>query len=81
MGKIDGRDPNIVAPVQTANPDFQGGERSNLGGGVNLVGQSGPLRGHRLALEVEAPIYEDLNGPQMSMDWMVTLGWQKSFSF
>ena len=69
----------IMGPVQTANPDFQGGERIDLIGGVNTVVTHGPLAGHRFALEVGAPIYQDLNGPQMTGDWMLTLGWQKAF--
>jgi hypothetical protein len=36
-------------------------------------------RRHRLALELGAPIYQDLNGPQMETDWMLTVGWQKAF--
>ena len=79
MGQVEGIDPNIMGPVQTANPDFQGGERIDLIGGINLVGTHGPLAGHRLALEIGAPVYQDLNGPQMAGDWMLTLGYQKAF--
>jgi hypothetical protein len=79
QGDIDGIDPNIAGPVQTANPQFYGGERVDAFFGVNLAGQSGVLRGHRLALEVGAPIYQDLNGPQMETDWTLTVGWQKAF--
>ncbi len=76
---IDGIDPAIVAPVQTANPDFQGGERIDVGFGVNLAGQHGYIKGHRLALEFVLPVYQDLNGPQLETDWSVTAGWQKAF--
>ena len=76
---INGIDPNIVAPVQTADPDNYGGERVDAFFGVNLTGQSGALDGHKLALEVGAPIYQDLNGPQLETDWSLTLGWQKVF--
>ena len=34
---------------------------------------------YRLALEIGAPVYQDLNGPQMAGDWMLTLGYQKAF--
>lgn len=77
--EIDGRDPLIGGPVQTAHPEFFGGERLEIFGGVNLTGQSGALRGHRLALEVGGPVYQDLNGPQMEQDWSFMLGWQKAF--
>jgi len=78
-GKIEGMDPNIMGPVQTADPDNYGGERVDLFAGVNLVGQTGDLRGHRLAFEIGAPVYQDLNGPQMETDWTVTVGWQKAW--
>ena len=79
QGSIDGIDPNIAGPVQTANPAFYGGERVDAYFGVNLAGQSGVIRGHRLALEVGAPIYQDLNGPQLETDWTLMVGWQKAF--
>jgi hypothetical protein len=76
---IDGFDAQIGGPVQTANPDFYGGKRLDLLGGVNLVVPEGPLKGHRLAFEAGAPVYQDLNGPQMETDWIFTVGWQKAF--
>jgi len=69
----------IVAPVQTANPDFQGGETLEALFGVNLLGQTGYTRGHRLAFEFGFPLVRDLNGPQLETDYMFTLGWQKAF--
>ena len=79
MGQVDGRDIRIAGPVQTADPDNYGGERLTAALGLNYVGQSGVMRGHRLALEVGLPVYEDLNGPQMAHDYHVTLGYQKAF--
>lgn len=78
-GQVDGIDPNIMGPVQTANPDSQGGDRVDLIGGINLVATHGALAGHRLALEVGVPAYQDINGPQMAGRWFATLGWQKAF--
>ena len=75
QGSIDGRDITITAPVQTANPDNYGGERIDLGLGVNLVSQAG----HRVAFEYEVPIEQDLNGVQMEMQSMWTLGYQYAF--
>lgn len=79
QGDIKGIDPEIMAPVQTADPANYGGDRVSLLAGINLVGQEGDLRGHRLAFEIGAPIYEDLNGPQMETDWTFTVGWQKAW--
>ena len=79
QGRVSGIDTAIVGPVQTANPDFQGGERVELLAGVNLVGTHGALAGHRLGFELGVPVWQDLNGPQMAGDWMLTVGWQKGF--
>ncbi|MFD0988178.1 hypothetical protein [Methyloligella solikamskensis] len=76
---IDGIDPNIMAPVQTANPAFYGGQKVDLFLGVNTIGQSGIWRGQRLAFEFGVPVYQDLNGPQMQEDYQFTVGWQKAF--
>jgi hypothetical protein len=76
--EIHGFDPNIVGPVQTANPDFYGGERLDLLFGVNLIGQRGVICGHRLAGEFGFPVYQHLNGPQLETDWTVMVGWQKT---
>ncbi|MBY8977170.1 transporter [Rhodobacteraceae bacterium NNCM2] len=79
LGTIDGQDPMIVAPVQTAVPGFQGGKQITLLGGINLVGEEGFLRNQRLALEVGVPVYRNLNGPQLETDWSITLGYQIAF--
>lgn len=76
---IDGIDPAIAAPVQTANPAFYGGEKLELFFGVNTIGQQGIWRGHRLAFEFGVPLYQHLNGPQMQEDYQLTVGWQKAF--
>ncbi len=76
---IDGRDALIMAPVQTANPNFHGGERLEIGPGINFAGQSGAINGHRIAIEALIPVYQDLNGPQMETNWTLTVGWQKMF--
>ncbi len=47
--------------------------------GVNIAGQTGGLRGHRLAFEAGLPIHQDLNGPQMETDLVITGGWQYAF--
>lgn len=78
-GDIDGRDLRIMGPVPTADPAIQGGERIDLFYGVNYLFQNGALKGHRLAVEAGKPLYQDLDGPRLGMDWMMTVGWQKSW--
>lgn len=77
-GNISGIDPQIMGPVQTADPDRQGGQRLDLGVGLNLAGQ-GSLAGWRLAFEYLLPIEQDLDGPQMETDDVFTIGLQKAW--
>jgi len=79
QGTIRGQDALIVAPVQTADPDNQGGDVVEVLAGINLAGQTGWMKGHRLAAEFGVPLYRDLNGPQLETDYMFTIGWQKAF--
>ena len=78
-GSIDGIDDEIVGPVQTADPENYGGQRLDVLLGVNLVGPSGWLRGHRISIEAGVPVYQDLNGPQLETDWTLTVGYQFAF--
>ena len=79
LGEIDGMDPMIAGPVQTADPGNYGGDELTLNLGMNLMGQSGALTGQRLAVELSLPLLRDLKGPQMETDWTVTAGWQYAF--
>lgn len=76
---IDGIDSKIKTPVQTADPQNQGGKTLSVLFGFNIAGQNGALRGHRLALEGGFPVYQHLNGPQLATDAVVTAAWQYAF--
>ncbi len=76
---IEGIDPQIVGPVQTADPNNYGGDTLTLLFGVNFAGQTGLLRGNRIALEAGIPVYQDLNGTQLETDFTITAGWQYTF--
>lgn len=83
-GDIDGEDPELAArATSNMSPVFKtslrGGTRVDAFLGVNYQVTSGALKGHRLALEVGAPIYEYLDGPQLSTQSSLMLSWQKSF--
>jgi hypothetical protein len=73
--EISGADMLIMAPVTTANPANYGGDMLDLAIGVNTViaGQ------HRLAFEYQIPLSQDVNGVQMEMDNMWTIGYQIAF--
>ena len=77
VGDIDGSDPMIVAPVTTADPDNYGGETLSASVGFNFTPDL--LRGAQVATEFTAPLYQDLNGPQMKRDYGFTIGLQYSF--
>lgn len=79
IGRVDGMDPLIMGPVQTANPDFQGGETVTALAGMNFAATGGSLRGWRLGIEAGLPLVQDLNGPQMPTDFTFTIGVQKAF--
>lgn len=74
---IAGIDPAIVAPVQTADPANQGGERVAVLSGVNW--QPRGATNHRLALEVGYTVWQDLNGPQLERDARFVVGYQVAF--
>lgn len=76
---IEGSDSQIAAPVQTANIINSGGDSVNFGLGINLIGREGALEGHRLLVEYTVPVYQKVNGVQMEMQNMATLGYQYAF--
>ncbi len=77
-GNIDGADSQInPAIVPTARTDLRGGTRVDALIGLDLTIPK--AEGQRFAIEVGAPIYEKLDGPQLSSDWRLTAGWQGSF--
>lgn len=76
---LRGRDLAIALPVPTAQTGSQGGTMANLSLGVNLIGQTGVLANHRLALELVMPVHQDAKGVQMQRDETLMLGWQKAF--
>ena len=79
-GDIDGADNRIAAIMApTLDPDRFAGERVDALLGVNALIPSGPLAGHRFALEGGTPIYQRLDGPRLQQEYRITLGWQKAF--
>lgn len=75
VDNIDGIDPNIVAPVQTADPDRQGKERIDLTLELNVSAGDG----HRIGFEITRPLYQDLDGPQLKSDLVFGVAYQKTF--
>ena len=79
-GRIKGADAGLAPRmVATADPDLQGGSRIDLLVGINIYGPVGVYQGGRLSLEAGLPVYEDLDGLQMSADWQLLANWQLVF--
>ncbi|MDZ8118230.1 transporter [Pontiella agarivorans] len=75
---IDGADPEFT-PMMIANnplmdPNLRAGTRLDLLAGIDYRWNT-----VRLALEGGAPVYEELDGPQLETQWMVIGGLQLSF--
>ena len=71
--QVDGQDP-LLNPMMapTSDADATGGKRADL-----LVGISGHFaKNHMVSFEVGAPILQDLNGPQMETDRIISIGYQ-----
>ncbi len=79
-GDDDSRDlPQMVMTsksVQSVFPENFGGKQ--LEGGLGINGVFGHAE-HRVALELNIPLWQDINGPQLAPDLIATLGYQKAF--
>ena len=80
LGNIDGADPDLnPMMIPTADPSLRGGNRLDLGLGINLLVPKGSLKNFRLALELLFPLYQDLDGPQLETDLTIISGIQYAF--
>lgn len=80
-GNIDGEDPSFAGAlatrmVPTVFPDLRGGKRLDLGAGVNVYLKPSRPGQVRLAFEFMAPVYQDLDGPQLERDYQLIGGIQ-----
>lgn len=80
FGNVDGADP-LLNPtlVPTADPDRRGGTRIDILAGVNVIGRNGVLKEQRGFVEFDVPIYQNLDGPQLETDWLLSAGFQLKF--
>ncbi|HZR15715.1 MAG TPA: transporter [Verrucomicrobiae bacterium] len=78
--KIHGADPGMN-PAR--NPAFdatkQYGERLDLLFGLNFYVPSGFLKGNRFSLEGGVPVYQNIGGPTIGVDWLLTVAWNYTF--
>lgn len=85
-GSVSGSDPafdNRVAALSDPSVFniFTGGSRLDLGLGANVMLVEGPLAGHRFGVEAQFPVSETLDGPQLSGNWGISVGWQKQIAW
>ena len=77
-GSIHGSDYLISGPMQAANPNYYGGERVEMFGGLEYKlapsGHPGAPRGRG-----RRAVYQNLNGPQMGKAWQVNAAAAISF--
>ena len=81
QSEIDGSDSRLdTRNMMMASPGFQTGSQgrdiTTFGLGLNYYFQNNGLSGHRLAAEWETPIDQKVNGVQLELDSVWTLGWQ-----
>ena len=69
--KIQGSDPEIFGGMQGAYPGWYGGERLDLFGGIEVAGHEFGLGHTKFAIEAGAPVWQDLNGPQIGENWQL----------
>lgn len=73
----DGMDPHLNPKmVPTADPNLRGGDRLNILGGGNILLHQWLDVDHFLGFEAGAPIYQNLDGPQLKSDWVFWLAYQ-----
>lgn len=65
--------------IPTAFGENYGGERVDSILGINVYVPKGYLKNHRLAADIRLPVWQDLNGEQLEIDSMLTIGWQAAF--
>ena len=61
------------------DPKKQSGERLDFLAGLNFYVPKGFLKGTRLSVEGGIPVYQNIAGPNMGVDWMLTAGISYTF--
>lgn len=80
MGEIEGYDPKLYYFYEpSANPNNYGGKRVNCYAGIKARGKRGFLRSNQLALEYGVPVYQNLNGVQMTNKYSIMAAWSVLF--
>ena len=73
--EIHGIDPAIYGPGLGGDPDNYGGEKVELGLGLNWM----PAPGHNLGIELALPVHQDRNGVQAEHDYSLMFSWRSAY--
>ncbi|MFL2938333.1 MAG: transporter [Opitutales bacterium] len=80
QSEVDGAHKGLTTMQKNMSPgnqaSSQGRDITTFGLGLNYYFQEGGLKGHRFAAEWETPIDQKVNGVQLELDSVWTLGWQ-----
>jgi hypothetical protein len=80
QSEVDGAHKGLTTMQKNMSPgnqaSSQGRDITTFGLGLNYYFQEGELKGHRFAAEWETPIDQKVNGVQLELDSVWTLGWQ-----
>ena len=75
-GADDQLDP-LLSPL--ADPTLQAGERLDALFAVDFYVGGGRFKGMRISVEAGLPAFQDLDGPQLRTEWLLTTGVQYAF--
>jgi hypothetical protein len=79
-GNIRGADPELDPTVNPAlDATLQSGTRLDLLIGFNFYTPRGPFKGHRVSVELGAPIYQSLAGPNLRADFQWMVSWSYTY--
>ncbi|MEK4031532.1 outer membrane beta-barrel protein [Methylocystis sp. IM3] len=75
---IAGADWLMPGKLQSANPNFYGGKRIEMYAGADIDGKLFGAPGFTIGVEGGVPVYQNLNGPQLSKNWQagMALRWK-----
>jgi len=75
---IAGADWLMQGKLQSANPNYYGGKRIEMYAGADIDGKLFGAPGFTIGVEGGVPVYQNLNGPQLSRNWQagMALRWK-----
>ena len=75
---IQGADPELdIMDEPTKDPALQGGKSLELNVGINIHPVTGLFKGDEFYSQLNEPVFQNLDGPQLKRKSVITIGWQK----